>query len=207
MIHELDDLTMHGFSSKTTVPPRGSAGPPVWNALFGIVRPDVTLIVMRMSDGREVSLRPVAAAGKRLVGLVLRAGRAWSRPSFTRAGPSWGTRSRSTAGNCGRGPIFVTWLRAFQPGPARADRFIATGGSGGNGWDALVLADPRGYCASLNTPVARGSRQDCWSPAALRRGVGVIMRTGSPAAIPRWIIGTISPPVTYLRLTLAGHAT
>ena len=51
-----------------------SSGPPIWNALYETVRPDVALIVMRMSGGNEVSLRPVAAAGKRWVGLVLRPG-------------------------------------------------------------------------------------------------------------------------------------
>jgi hypothetical protein len=33
------------------------------------------------------------------------------------------------------------------------------------------------------------------------------MRVGSPAAIPRWIIGTASSSVAYLRLLQAGHVT
>jgi hypothetical protein len=33
------------------------------------------------------------------------------------------------------------------------------------------------------------------------------MRIGSAATTPRWIIGTVSPSVAYLRLRLAGHAT
>ena len=51
-----------------------SSGPPIWNALYETVRPDVTLIVMLMSGSREVSFRPVSSAGKRWVGLVLRPG-------------------------------------------------------------------------------------------------------------------------------------
>src|SRR5215470_2390462 len=51
--------------------PWGNNGVPIWNGLFGTVRPDVTLIVMRMTDGREVRLRPVTAAGARWVGVVL----------------------------------------------------------------------------------------------------------------------------------------
>lgn len=184
-----------------------SAGPPVWNAVFGTVRPGVTLIVMRMSDGREVGLRPVAAAGKRWVGLVLRPG----GPGVVRAIAFSGRTELGysvpfSGGELRPGTYFLTWLRPGQPGPARAERYIATGGSGGSGWDALVLAGPWGYCASLDAPVASGSRQECWSPSALRSGAGVIMRIGLPAAIPQWIIGTAAPPVAYLRLVLADHA-
>jgi hypothetical protein len=185
----------------------GSAGPPIWNALYGTVRPDVTLIVMRMSGGREVSLRPVAAAGKRWVGLVLRPGgpdvaRVIAYSGRTELGysvPFYGGELRP-------GTYFVTWLRPGQRGPARAGRYIATGGSGGHSWDALVLAGPWGYCVSLDTGID-GSRQVCYPPSALRSGVGVILQVGSRSAIPRWIIGTASPPVAYLRLTLADHAT
>ena len=79
--------------------PWGSNGPPIWNALYGTVRPDVTLIVMRMSGGREVKPQAVAAAGKRWVGLVLRPGGPdVASVIATRAGPSWATRRRSMAG-------------------------------------------------------------------------------------------------------------
>lgn len=184
-----------------------SNGPPVSNALFGTVRPGVTRIVMRMSDGRKVALRPVAAAGQRWVGLVLKpvgpgVARAIAYSGRTELGysvPFYGGELRP-------GTYFVTWLRPGQPGPASAERYIATGGSDGHGWDALVIAGPWGYCASLDTPVANGSRQDCWSPAALRATADVIMRIGSPAAIPQWMIGAVNAPVAYLRLTLRGHA-
>jgi hypothetical protein len=166
------------------------------------------LIVMQMSGGREVSLRPVDAAGKRWVGLVLRPGGpdvarviAYSgRTELGYSAPFYG-------GDLRPGTYFVTWLRPGQRGPARAARYIATGGSGGRAWDALVLAGPWGYCVSLDAPVASGSRQDCLPPSALRSGVGEILRIGAPATIPRWIIGTVRPSVAYLRLTLADHAT
>ena len=77
-----------------------SSGPPIWNALYGSVGPDVTLIVIRMSGGREISLRPVATAGKRWVGLVAPPGRAGRGQGhrLLGPGPSWGTRPRSMAG-------------------------------------------------------------------------------------------------------------
>ncbi|MGN6794716.1 MAG: hypothetical protein ACTHJW_20210 [Streptosporangiaceae bacterium] len=188
--------------------PYGSSGVPIWNALFGTVRTDVTMIVMRMQDGREVRLRPVAAAGTRWVGLVLQPGAPDVARTIAYAGRTELAYSVPFYGGALRaGTYFVTWLRPDQQGPARASRYIATGGSGDHDWDALVLAGPWGYCASLGTPGINGNRQDCWSRAVLRSHAGVLMRIGSPAAIPRWIIGTASSSVAYLRLFQAGHVT
>jgi hypothetical protein len=178
----------------------------IWNALFGTVRPDVTLIVMRMADGREVRLHPVLAAGTRWVGLVLPPGAPDVARTIAYAGRTELAYSVPFYGGALRaGTYFVTWLRADQLGPAKAGRYIAVGGSGENDWNALVLAGPFGYCASLGTPGINGNRQECWSPAALRSHVGVILRIGSPAAVPRWIIGTTRPSVAYLLLTQADH--
>jgi len=87
--------------------------------VFGIVRPEVTAIVVQMSGGREVSIRPVAAAGKRWVGLVVRPGspevvKAIAYPGRTELGysvPFYGGELRP-------GTYFLTWLRPGQPGPA-----------------------------------------------------------------------------------------
>jgi hypothetical protein len=185
----------------------GNSGVPIWNGLFGTVRPDVTLIVMRMTGGREVRLRPVTVAGERWVGVVLPPGgpevaRAIvysGRSELAYSGPFYGGALRA-------GTYFVTWLRPDQRGPATASKYIAVGGSGQNDWSALVDAGRWGYCAWLGTPGINGNRQECWSPAALRSNVGVIMRIGSPTAIPRWIVGTAKPRVAYLRLTEADHA-
>jgi hypothetical protein len=184
-----------------------SNGPPVWDALYGTVRPDVTLLVMRMSDGRQVSMRPVAAAGRKWVGLVLNpVGPGVARAIAYEGRTELGYSVPFYGGELRPGTYFVGWLRPGRRGPAYAERSIATGGSDGNGWGALVIAGAWGYCASLDTPLSNGSRQDCWSAAALRASPGVIMRIGSAATTPRWIIGTVSPSVAYLRLTLPGHA-
>ena len=185
-----------------------SNGPPVWDALFGTVRPDVTLLVMRMSDGRQVSLKPVAAAGRKWVGLMLNPVRPGVAKAIAYSGRTeLGYSVPFYGGELRPGTYFVGWLRPGQQGPAYAERYIASGGSDGNGWDSLVIAGSWGYCTSLDTPLANGSRQDCWSAAALRGGAAVIMRIGSPATVPRWIIGTARPTVAYLRLTVPGHAT
>jgi hypothetical protein len=186
----------------------GNNGFPIWNALFGTVRSDVTLIVMRMTDGHEVRLRPVVAAGERWVGVVLRPGAPEVARTIAYSGQTELKYSVPFYGGALRaGTYFVTWLRPDQRGPARASRYIAVGGSGDNDWNALVIAGAWGYCTSLGTPGINGSRQDCWSPTALRSHIGMIMRIGLPAAIPRWIVGTAKPRVAYLRLTEADQST
>jgi len=183
-------------------PPVNSNGPEVWDALFGVVRPDVTRIAMRMSNGSTVSLHPIAAAGYRWVGLVLR----FMGPGVTRAIAYSGTTELGYSvpfygGELRPGTYFVTWLRPGETGPARQSRYIATGRSGGNGWSAYVAAGPWGYCVSLEVPVTNGARQNCWSASALSSQV--IMASGPPSVVPRWLVGVVQSWVAYLRIMLA----
>lgn len=189
---------------KLRQPVGGSNGPPVWNGLFGIVRPDVTKIELLLADESVVTVRPVTAAGYRWVGVVL--------PPYVTSVVEATVYSGDTkiaysvpyyGGELRPGTYFVSWLHPGQPGPSERARYIATGGSGGNGWDAFVDAGPWGYCVSLDAPVPDGAQQNCWSPASLRARARVIMRGGSPPAEPRWMVGTAGPSVAYLRMTLA----
>jgi len=186
--------------------PFDTFGPPVWNALFGAVQPDVTELVLRLSDGREVSLRPVAAAGKRWVGIVFRPGLDAVRAIAYSGRTELGYSVPFVGGLLRPGSYFVTWLHPGQQGPARAERYVATGGSGTKGWGALVIAGPWGYCASLEAPVADGQQEDCWPPAELRNGVTVMIRIAARAANQQWLVGSVSSPVAYLRLMLADRA-
>ncbi len=202
--------------------PHGLAGngPPVWDALFGIVRPDVTKVVFTLTNSRQVrqlpgvsktvtwnstiGLRPVAAAGYRWVGLMFQ----FLGASVDKATAYSGTRELGYSvpfygGELRPGTYFVSWYAPGETGPAQESRYIATGGSGGNDWGVYVDAGPWGYCVSLDAPVADGAQQSCWSPASLSARPRVIMRGGSPSAVPRWIVGTAGPSVAYLRVTLA----
>jgi hypothetical protein len=184
-----------------------SAGPPIWNSLFGTVRSDVTRVDLRMAGGRTLRLRPVAAAGYRWVGLVFRMGTDIARATAYAGPAELGYSVPFIGGDLRAGTFFLTWLPKGQPGPARADRYIASGGSAGRPWNVLVTAGPWGYCVALLVPVTDGDRQNCWAANSLRSSSGVIMHWGAAPVIPRWIVGTAGPAVAYLRLTLADGRT
>ncbi len=112
-----------------------------------------------------------------------------------------------TGGDLRLGTYFLTWLHKGQPGPARADRHIASRGSRERSWNVLVTAGPRGYCVALLVPVTGGDRQNCWAAGSLRSSSRVIIHWGGAPVIPRWVVGTAEPAVAYLRLTLAGGGT
>lgn len=104
---DLEQLTGLASLSGTEVPVPGhysSSGPPVWNSVFGIVRPDVTRIDVKMSDARTLSVRPVAATGHRWIGLVFGDGVVIRRATAYAARPSWVIPCRSSAGTSGQEP-------------------------------------------------------------------------------------------------------
>ncbi len=211
-LHGLGRVTGLASLAGTWVPVPGprqeTMEPPQWNAFFGPVRADVTRIVIRGSLGRSFDLRTVRAAGRRWVGVVLPSQGVGQISAVAYAGRTeLGYSVPFVGGALNEGTYFISWLRPGQAGPAKATRYIATGGSGSSGWSALVLAGPWGYCVSLNVPVANGAEQNCLSVGALRDSAKVIMHWGSLPTEPRWIVGTAKPDVAYLRLTLAGGTT
>jgi hypothetical protein len=187
-------------------------GLPPWNALFGIVRPDVTRVVMSLSSDRSVTLRPVLMAGYRWVGLVFAPINADSEIFVTKVTVYSGA---TELGYSVPAPVyydaifrpgrdFVSWYRPGETGPAQRSGDIAGSGSGSHFWDAHVDAGPWGYCVTLQAPDGNnGIPENCWSPASLRASARVIMRLGSPPAVPRWIVGTARPSVAYLLMELA----
>ncbi len=181
-----------------------SFGPPTWNSIFGTVGRTVTRVSVQLSHGATVSLTPVPAAGYRWIGLVLPFSTGIDKVMAYSVGSELAYSVPFYGGLLRPGTYFVTWLRPGQDGPRQAERYIATGGSGGSGWDAFVAAGPWGYCVSLDVPVSNGSEQNCLAVGFVRSGVKVVMRFGSPPAVPRWFIGTAEPAVAFLRLTLAG---
>ena len=185
----------------------GSNGPPIWNSLFGTVRSDVTRVDLRMAGGTTLSLRPVAAAGYRWVGLVFRMGTDIVRATAYAGRAELGYSVPFIGGDLRTGTFFLTWLPKGQPGPAQTDRYIASGGSVGRPWNVLVTAGPWGYCVALLVPVTDGDRQNCWAAGTLRSSSMVIMHWGAAPVVPRWIVGTAGPAVAYLRLTLADGRT
>jgi hypothetical protein len=206
LTHVPDPASLSG--TQVAVPGRFvTFGPPTWNSIFGTVGADVTRVSVRLSHGAPVSLTPVTAAGYRWIGMVLPLGVeidkviAYSHSSeLAYSVPFYGGLLRP-------GIYFATWLSPGQDGPRQAERYIAAGGSGLSGWNALVVAGPWGYCVSLDVPAANGGEQNCLAVGFVRSGVQVVMHWGSAPAVPRWFIGTAEPAIAFLRLNLAAGGT
>ncbi len=174
-----------------------------YSGLYGVVRSDVTKIVIRLNSGQVVDVHPVSAQGYRWVGLLfplslytpkitVYAGRTELGHSFPY---SW---------------LPVTWLRPGQAGPARQSARVGAGFVPMNSrhdWSATVKAGPFGYCLSLTGREAKELDYDCLSPATVRRP-GVHARTRTrPRGLARWLIGTASPGVAYVKLFVADGTT
>jgi hypothetical protein len=182
-------------------------GPPE-NLLVGTVRPTVSTLDVRMSDGTTYALHPVRIAGRRWVGLVTPL-----QTGLQEVIAYSGTRELGYSVPFYGGELmgwrryFVTWLPPGEHGPAQAERYIASAGHGGHSWSALIIAGQFGYCMTLYVPVTNGAEEHCLSAGAVKAGAKVIERWGSPPTEPRWFIGTATPDVAYLKLVLAGGGT
>ncbi len=194
--------------SGTALPIAGSqpaVGPPQWNAVVGVVRSDVTSVLVTMSDGRTLRLRPVTAAGYRWVGLVYWPSAAQVvRASAYSSGNELGVVLPFIGSQTMPGTYYYNWLHQGLKGPAEQQRVIAAGGTGPEAWSASILAGPWGYCAVEQLPIARGMREACWSPQGLGAGARLLTRTSAPGGASTWLVGQARPQAAYLLLVMAG---
>ncbi|MHB1431674.1 MAG: hypothetical protein ACYCVZ_06120, partial [Streptosporangiaceae bacterium] len=201
-------LTGLASLSGTVVPIAGSepaAGPPQWNAVVGVVRSDVTSVLVTMSDGRTLRLRPVTAAGYRWVGLVYWPSAAQVvRASAYSSGNELGVVLPFIGSQTMPGTYYYNWLHQGLKGPAEQQRVIAAGGTGPAAWSASILAGPWGYCALEQLPIAHGMREACWSPQGLGAGARLLTRTSAPGGAVTWLVGQARPQAAYLLLAMTG---
>jgi hypothetical protein len=124
-------------------------------ALYGAVRPGVTRVSVRLSDGAALNLRPVEAYGRRWIGLVLpsslfpvravafsrQAEIAHSVPFIDRIGDD-------------PAPYFLTWLPPGDKGPRRVTKMVSGGGRTlvlhTGPWGNCLVGDSQGWVFSLN---------------------------------------------------------
>ena len=122
---------------------------------YGTVGSDVTSVVIRLSNGSELSLRPVSAAGHRWVAVAAPVGAMIEAASFVGAS-EYQYAVPYIASDYSE---FVTWLRPGQPGLPRDTRQVGSGKIDGVAWHDTVAAGPWGYCVlfvggSACTPAA-----------------------------------------------------
>ncbi|HET7014407.1 MAG TPA: hypothetical protein VFI65_10880 [Streptosporangiaceae bacterium] len=174
-----------------------------WPGVYGVVSNNVTRVAVTLNNHQKLNLYPVAAAGRRWVGLLTPIG---IRPAtFTAySGKTELARVVNTS-------LPVTWLLPGQKGPAGKFRFINRGRvSSGSGhhlpWNVSLQSGPFGYCLVLDVSIAHGGflGSDCMSPDTAKSA-------GAKALVSRryarWLLGTAKPSVASLLFTLSGDKT
>jgi hypothetical protein len=174
-----------------------------WSGSFGAVRADVTSIRVVLNDHQVLTLHPVTAFGRKWTGLILPLSNFVVRETAYA-----GSKAVGTAVSYGGG--LVSWLRPGQSGPARVRARIGAGVLTGRNrlhWKAWVAAGPWGYCVYIPPPDLIATQRYCLTPAQARSpGVKLAANVGR-ARFNRWIIGTATPAVATIRLSLAGGKT
>jgi hypothetical protein len=111
----------------------------------GTVGAGVSRLVIQLSNGSELDLRPVTADGQRWVAFaapqlaILRAVSYRGTQEYQYAVPFVNRSSEQ----------FVTWLRPGQPGLARATRHLQSGTLDGAPWFGEIETGPWGYCVAF----------------------------------------------------------
>ena len=129
---------------------------------LGIVGADVTRVVIRLSNGTELSVRPVSAYGHRWVAVAAPIHAMVGAVSFV-----GGSEYRhSVPYVTSTYAEFVTWLRPGEPGLTRASGLLGSGEIAGAKWRISVQAGPWGYCVTF----AAGGTCGAGPPQAPRIG-------------------------------------
>ena len=110
---------------------------------LGPVGAHVTRVVIQLSNGTVLSLRPVSAGGKRWVAVAAPLRAITRAVSYVGQSEYQYAIPFDTNGVAG----FITWLRPGQAGLPVASRSVGSGELDGVSWHAVVHTGPWGYCA------------------------------------------------------------
>lgn len=175
--------------------PRGLGG------VIGIASPDVTYVIVTLTDGQQLKLIPVSYGGHRYV--------AWIAPSpaaiasvaahlggpYTDNGQFAGTVPFSRAGLV---PFFGRWQRDGYPSAPAGIAVIGHGTGGGHSWSVTDYAGPWGNCFELT-----GVGQDCAADRFTGTSFSVGGMSSGVPGTPDVLFGSASADVTTVRLTLS----
>jgi hypothetical protein len=110
---------------------------------LGTVGAKVTRVVIQLTNGSELDVRPVSAYGRRWIAVAAPTSAIRRAESFVGAAEYAYAIPFADKGI----DDFVTWLRPGQPGLPRASRSLGSGDYDGAAWHAAISAGPWGYCA------------------------------------------------------------
>ena len=159
-----------------------SAGSTVFE--LGTVGANVTRVVVQLSNGTELDLRPTLIGGFRWI--------AFAAPALTIQ------RAASYAGGVElqyaipyRNAEFVAWLRPGQAGPRRARYLIGAGSLNGKSWSAYASVGPWGICLD-----GAGDAGDCVAGLGYFRPGGTAVNRElvcGPTGAAQWYGATAAP--------------
>lgn len=112
---------------------------------IGTVGSDVTRVVIRLSNGRELDLRPISAGGQRWVAVAAPVHAMLGAESFV----GRTVYQHSVPFVASSYTEFVTWLGPGQRGQPRASAQIGSGIVAGVAWHTSVTVGPWGYCVAF----------------------------------------------------------
>ncbi len=169
-----------------------SAGSTVFE--LGTVGANVTRVVVQLSNGTELDLRPTLIGGFRWI--------AFAAPALTIQ------RAASYAGGVElqyaipyRNAEFVAWLRPGQAGPRRARYLIGAGSLNGKSWSAYASVGPWGICLE-----GAGDAGDCVAGLGYFRPGGTAVNRElvcGPTGAAQWYGATAAPGVRSVRIRLS----
>lgn len=157
-------------------------------ALIGQVRPNVTEVNVRLSDGDLAKIRPVRAYGRPWIGLVIPDG---VTAGLVTAYAGDAEFAHSTPFVDQGGYQFLSWLPPGDAGPARSTKVVSATIEPG----ASLYTGPWGNCVG-------------WSPEHSCFPVGWQVKNWvdeypSEPRTPRSVLMSVAPKASYLLLTLS----
>jgi len=166
------------------------------DATYGLVQSDVSYVRVTLSNGTELTLRPVTVYGKRYVGVVAPGGVIVEATAYSRHGEIASAIPFSASDGL---PVFSAWLRPGQHGLPRASGRVGSQVMDGRTWPVTVYLGPWGICFD------EGAGQSTCSPEGIPLGTSEMGY--SSAGSQGLIIGSAAPNVARLVFALPGGKT
>jgi hypothetical protein len=189
-LETVGDAVKHWRSERPTEPAN------IWTfspALFGPVRPGVTRVSMRLSDGAVVELHPVAAFGHRWIGIALPAALTPVEAIAYAGSKELGHSVPYVGPGPGITPEieFLSWLSPGVAGPVRRTQVVRGGGENlvlhSGPWGNFLVGQSEGWSFPLGYRVS-----------------GVL---GAGGGLPQTVPVAFPPPASYLKLVFANGMT
>jgi hypothetical protein len=179
---------------------------------FGTVRADVSVVRVRLGNGRTLTLHPATVWGVRMVAFAIPLGA--PVVSATAYSPRGEIATAIPFNAAGGMAAFATWLRPGQHGLARASGRVGSGSYHGSAWSAWAYLGPWGAC--LTGQAGGTSTSSCMGTTSTARlGTGVMFWTdGDPAvavgsadqSVARIVVTSPGGKTTQMRLVTVGGA-